>query len=1161
MRNILYRFNRLWMALCICLLWQGAFGQHLAALRRSKTLLNNELQVGKTLKQTLTELESKYHVFFIYESQLVEEKIISGDNQTAQKVDKLDALLKTLLQPLDLKYEKIKDNVYVIVLSDHNKRSLKEIKKELTISLDLGIETAHADLDKVMLSRLDYIVTAIQAADVTIVGTVKSETGEPMPGVSVVVKGTNTGTQTDVEGKYRLSVREGATLVFSFVGYLTVEQAIGNRTALDIQLQPDIKTLQQVVVVGYGTQEKKDVTGSIATVDAKQIQSLPLVSTEQALQGRTPGVLVTTNGGQPGGGINVMVRGVGTTGNSSPIYVIDGVITGSGGTDNLGTSPLSLINPNDIESMTVLKDASSAAIYGASAANGVVLITTKRGKAGKTRVSLDAYYGVQKAWRQLDLLDASQQAEAAKASFFNSGKTYTQIPANLRFPSLIKNNVDWQDEIYRTAPIQSYNLSVSGGSEVATFSLSGNWFKQEGTLLNTSFERRSIRANSDFKIGKRIRLGESMTLSNTVSNRQINGGGRRSFEHVIKQSPGVAVYNPNKKGGFNTPSSLDGHDTDNPVLTNTLYQDRPTNYRVLGNIYGELDLISGLTYRLFTGIDYNPSEGYTYNPSYEGLGGVANSALGITRGVGFNTQVTNTLTYNKRVNKHQIEVLAGFERRYNSYSNLSGTATILPNDQVLSLAGAQTKSVTNSKTESALESLFGRVNYSFADKYLVTFNLRRDGSSKLAKENRYQVFPSFSLGWRLSEEGFLKTLPWISDLKLRGGYGELGNVNALGDYPFVVNLNGAANYNFDGSLSAGVTPGELSNPAIRWETSKSSTVGVDAGLFDNTILFTAEYYVRKTEGLQARDSRIAPSVGLSAPIINIGTVENRGWDFSATYRKSQGDFSYDFTANLSTITNKLTALGDSGNAYVAVSYNTLQNITRTVVGQSLGSYYGFEADGFFQTQEQLNAVKQTGAQIGDRRIKDLNNDKVIDDKDRTAIGSPIPKFYYGFTANVSYKQFDLSVFLQGVQGNKIFNALKFWLENDNTNSNKGAAFLDRWTPFNLDATVGRASNEQMWDMATITDRYVEDGSFLRMKNVTLGYSFKPAILSKLGNLSKLRAYVTAQNLLTFTKYSGYDPEIGELGDNDPNRAALTRGVDIGSYPQPRTFILGVQIGF
>jgi TonB-linked SusC/RagA family outer membrane protein len=1125
------------------------------------TLLQSKQNKNVPLKQMLKNLEKKYKISFNYNSEIVEDKYVNPSDFENKTVDQS---LSTILDDLGLTFLKLDINTYVIQKSVGTKieksKKATEVKKLKSRGLnDQSFNTHYEDNTYNFEIQSIHTISAKSKIDKVISGTIKNSAGEGVPGASILVKGTTIGTISDADGAFNLNLSDGRnTLIISSVGFISQEIEVGERTTIEVILQDDLGQLEEIVVLGYGSQQRKDVTGSVASLSSKDFQSVPLQNLEQAMQGRAAGVLVTQNSGAPGGAINVLIRGVGTTGNNEPIYVIDGVITGSGNNDYGGTSALSSLNPNDIESIDILKDASAAAIYGSRGANGVVIITTKRAKAGKPKVGFEAYYGVQNRWKKLDLLNSRQHSEYINEAYANAGRPSTDVPLNHRNPASLTTDVDWQDEMFRSAPMQSYNLSIGGGNENATYNISGNYFRQDGTMLGTYFDRKTLRANSDFKISKRIRVGQSLLLSRTEKRQEGTFGGRLQIEHIVKQGPGVPIYNPNYLGGFNGPGTADGHDAENPVAVANLYTNRPINYRALGNVYIEVDIIEGLTFRTQYGIDYNINDGYSYNPENQMVRGLLNpSQLSVSRGIGLFDQFTNTLNYSKKIGSHSIEALVGYETQKGSFDFLSTAVRNLPNNAVISIAAGQTPNAGGGTFENALESVLGRVNYSFKDKYLLTFNVRRDGSSKLAPQNRYQVFPSFSVGWRISEESFMKSLTFVTDLKIRGGYGELGNVQSLPDYPFSVALINSANYNFGGGqLVSGVTQTSLANRDIKWETAATTSFGIEGSLLKGALNFTIEYYKRQTKGLQVAVP-VPPSVGLGAPIINAGNVENRGFDFSIGYRKVKGDLSYGITANFSTITNEVTSLG-GGEPIRAGNTFSLGNLTQTAVGRPIGAFFGFITDGIFQTQEEVNAgpSQGSGTRPGDIRFKDLNGDGIINDNDQTFIGNPTPDFFYGINGNVGYKGFDLSIFFQGVQGNNIFNAIRTWTEGLDQNFNQGAAALNRWKGPGTSNDIPRAVLGDPNNNKRNSNRFVEDGSFLRLKNITIGYSFKPNVLKSLGNLSRLRVYFTGQNLLTFTKYSGFDPELGSTNGN-----ALARGIDIGSYPQARSFVMGVQIDF
>ncbi len=1014
------------------------------------------------------------------------------------------------------------------------------------------------------------IVVQTTAQDRLITGKVSSsEDNSDVPGASVRVKGGKSGTTTDATGNFKINAPANAILVISSVGYASQEVSVGNRSNVNVMLATDAAALNEVIVVGYGTQKAKNITTSISTVTAKQIESLPIVSVEQALQGRTPGVQVTRTSGAPGSAMNVRVRGVGSAGDSDPVYVVDGVIIGAGDNSYGGKSGLYAINPNDIESMTVLKDASAAAIYGSSAGNGVILITTKRGKTGKPKISFDSYYGVQNVSKKLPMLNARQYAELMQEERLNAGLTLADVPSSVRNLNSLPADVNWQDAIFRTGSIQSYNLSVSGGNENSSFSLSGNMYREEGTQLSTWADRKSLRANSDFKVNKSIRIGESLMFTNAGKRQESAQGGTLALTNVLKMGPTVPIYDDTFIGGFRSPlNATDGQDANNAVAAATLTNNFNYDWRVLGNIFAEVDLFKGLTYKILYGLDFNHSDGENYTAAFQGVDKVFNAnQYQLSKGTSTGQQVTHTLTYGTAIGQHNIDVLGGFERRWGKYNGLNAQTGGLPNDVVKSIGAGKGNPGAGSDTqESAIQSYFGRVNYSMANKYFLQASARYDASSKLAKENQGQLFPAVSVGWRISAEDFMKDLTIFSDLKLKAGYGEIGNVNSLGNYPTALTLNQAAFYNFNGGLAQGYTLSNANNPNIRWETAKTTNIGIDAAFLNNRITFTAEYYIKTTDGLQYFNPFNPPSTGLGSAIINLGQVENKGFDFGLGYNKSDGDFKYSINANLSTVNNKLTKLGENL-GFFGPGYFLLGGVTRTLVGEPIGSFYGYQVEKIFGSKGEVDAANALGdakvpyqavkTSAGDIKYKDNNASGEINADDKVNLGSPIPNFTYGLTGNASYKGLDFTIFLQGVQGNKVLNAVRSWTEGMEAGFNASASVLNRWTPSNTGATIPRAILGDPNDNKRMSDRFIEDGSYMRVKNVTIGYTLPRDLLKTLGNISNVRVYATAQNLLTFTKYTGFDPELGtQQGGNQS-----TMGIDIGNYPQPKTFIFGVQFGF
>lgn len=969
--------------------------------------------------------------------------------------------------------------------------------------------------------------------------------GETLPGVNVLIKGTTTGTASDVDGKYSITVPSAeSVLVFSFIGYVTKEVTVGNATTLDVLLEEDLASLSEIVVVGYGTQERAKVTGAISSVGSEEITALPVPSLASALQGRAAGVAVT-NTGSPGTDPIVRIRGIGTVGNNDPLYVIDGMPAGG----------LNQINPADIESIEILKDASTAAIYGSRGANGVILVTTKRGKVGKPLVSLDAYYGSQSAWKTLDLLNRDQYLAFGTDLLGNADE-----PLPGRFSDLgefANVETDWQEEMFQTAPIQDYNLSVSGGSEAAIYNFSLGYFSQDGIMKGTDFERVSLRSNSEFKVHNRVKIGQTLTVAYSNRNNEPFSGGRSQLEHIVKSVPYIPVYDATRLGGFRATDRVDGSDPENPVLNATLRENNNQDYKILGSAYVNVNILDGLDYRFLVGLDVAFGNTFQYTPSFNAgdFSVQTFAAISQTRSTFVSPLFSNQLTYTKDIGKHHFDLLGVLERQTSTFSSLTGSGQNSLTNDVRELQGVENQTTSSSKTEYALISYVGRVNYDYNQKYLLTASIRRDGGSRFGPDNKWGTFPSVSVGWRVSQEGFMQGLGALSDLKLRASYGETGN-DRIGDYVYQATLNSNLFYSFDGTLLSGSTITALANADLKWETTKMKNIGVDVGFWSDKFTLSFEWFENTTEDM-ILGVPIPQSLGYDgAPVANVGTVKNNGMEFTLGYQLNSGDFSLNLDGNMGFINNELVSLG-TGNTIFGPSFQG-DAMTLTEEGQPIAYFYGWIADGLFQSGEDTSMQPNSAA--GDIKFRDVNDDGVIDANDRTNLGHYLPDFTYGLNAKATYKGFDFTMFWQGVSGNEIFNNLRYHTEGMTRLFNASAVVLDRWTPTNTDTDVPRAINSDPNRNSRASSRFVEDGSYLRLKNVSLGYSFPASKLSNWskGTISKIRLYVSAQNLLTITDYSGYDPEIGvRTGIN----SSLGMGIDYGQFPAARTFLGGIQVSF
>ncbi|MCV9385189.1 SusC/RagA family TonB-linked outer membrane protein [Reichenbachiella ulvae] len=991
------------------------------------------------------------------------------------------------------------------------------------------------------------------SADVTVSGTITDQTdGSPLPGVNVLVKGTSTGTVSDLDGNYSINVDEAGTLVFSFIGYVTTEVQVAGRSTIDVSLDLDVQSLEEVVVVGYGTQERAKVTGAIATVESEKITQVPVLSADQALQGRVPGVTVTS-AGAPGTSPRVQIRGLGTTGDNAPLVVVDGVIVGG----------LADINPNDIESINVLKDASTTSIFGALGANGVIMVTTKRGVAGKTRVEFDAYSGIQKVTNRYDLMNKEEYLQYM--DMWGAGSGRVDDP---QYADLINHDTDWQDEIYQTGTMQSYNLAISGGSESADFRIGAGYIDQEGVLLNTGSDRFNFRANSNYRLGK-FKFGESLQVAFTETLPENNDGGRSALEHAIKMPPYFDVYNENNLGGYQgTDSPLDGQDAANPVrvLNNPERNQKRTN--IVGNFYGEVELIEGLTLKGQVGLDYFSFINAYHTPSY--FTGSNAQAFAINErysGETSRVMLSGSLNYTKSFGNHTVSALGVAEKIAEKNTRLNTYSTNSITDDIKELSNND-QNISSNTSEYNKYGFLGRLNYDYLGKYLLAGSYRFDGSSRLGPDDKWGAFYSVAGGWVVSEEAFFPDVDAISNLKFRASYGTVGN-DRIPNYQYAATIvSGAYNYTFRDQgggefLAAGSTAGTVANPELRWEETAMTNFGLDLGLFNDQVTLSAEYYNNVSDGLLVTQSFAPSTVAHSADVSkNAGEVQVDGFEFNLGYNDSEGDFQWSANLNVSTTNNVVNAFGGQERYQANFEGANLQRIKE---GESINHFFGYEVDGIFQSADEVtNAPDQSGiggaTMPGDIRYKDLSGpdgtpDGVIDSYDQVVIGNPIPDVNMGLSIDAFYKGFDFNIFINGMYGNEVYNTNVWDLTGVQRLFNASPDALNAWTPTNTDTDVPRLTAEGQ-NLVPST-RFIEDGSFTRLKNITLGYTLPNTMFN--GIFSKARIYVSAQNLITITDYSGLDPEVGysPLGGN----SAQELGVDRGNYPLPKSFIGGIQLHF
>lgn len=1127
----------------------------------------------KSLLEVLNEIKEHYQVSFLYEPATVEDRKVRMPFQFKNKVENT---LSRVLEPEGLMFKKINEKTYTILPQEIKKSASKE---ELIIEPNSdaeasGVSTAEAATDKPQAP-----------VEVTVSGTITDESDTPLPGVNVLLKGTSIGTTSDATGKYTISVPdENAVLVISFIGYTSQEISVGTQTMINIKMVPDVTQLGEVVVVGYGTQKKTSVTGAISSVSSKELSAQPVVNVGQALQGRVAGVTVVNNGA-PGAAPIVRIRGVGTVNNANPLYVIDGFPTGD----------LNSINPKDIESLEVLKDASAAAIYGSRAANGVILITTKKGTNKKLSVNLEGYYGVEQPWRKLDLLNTEQYIDYATDLMTNSDiyKQETKAPTDpdviigSSIPTRIKTGLDqpinsqtsqtfrqtntnWQDEMFRTAPIQQYKAELAGGSDKSRMFASLGYFDQEGIMKGTGYRRGDARFNSDYNISERITFGQNFYVAYDERKVEQNAGGRTQLQHIIRSSPYFPVHNPDNYGGFFGAQGVDGSDPENPVRVAALDQQNQQRLKFLGNAYVDVKIFDFLSYRFQGGVDYVDYTQRTHLPAYNsGNGGYstrANANINQNRQNFVSTILTNQLTFNKSFGKHNVNATVVAEQQTFTFSQITGSGNNTQSNDIKEPVALANITFNGNRNESALISYVARVNYDFNDKYFLGASIRRDGSSRFSPDNRWGTFPAISAGWRLSEESFLQGAEVLSELKLRGSYGLTGNFLTPGVYDYQSTISGNQIYEFNlGSTtsSAGYTIRALANPAIKWETSHMTNIGLDVGFLANKFTLTAEFFnTRTTDMILPRPIPISYGYD-TPPTANVGEVENKGFELQLGYNKSEGDFNFNISGNLSVVRNEVLDLGDEGTTISAGDWYG-DNLTQTKVGQPIGYFNGFVTDGLFQEGE-LHPL-QPNARPGDIKFKDVNGDGQLNNDDKQNIGHFLPDFSYGINFSGTWKGFDATLFLQGVSGNEIYSVVKYELEGMSRLFNSGTAVLNRWTPENTNTNVPRAISGDPNRNGRASDRFVEDGSYFRVKNLTIGYSVPSSIFSGISNntLTKLRIYVMTQNLLTLTKYdSGYDPEIGNRNNEGGGALSntLIQGIDYGQFPQARSIVVGLQLGF
>lgn len=998
-----------------------------------------------------------------------------------------------------------------------------------------------------------------QNQSTTLQGTIVDEDGIPLAGVNVLVEGTINGTQTDFDGKYSIRASAGDVLTFSYIGMKTQSVTVSGDSTINITMQEDAAKLDEIVVIGYGTQKKSDLTGAIGSLSGEGLDKLQVADPSQLLLGRVSGVRVESVGGSPGAPTNIVIRGVSSLTNSNPLFVIDGVFT-----DNMD-----FLNPSDIKSVQVLKDASAAAIYGSRAANGVIIVTTNDGKGidGMT-VDLEVSTGFQSQIRELDWLTGAEYAQLRNDQTIANtpdGQTPILLPGfNEKLDPTVNTIID--DIAISSAPVTNMSVRVAGGGEGINYDISANWLDQDGIIVASDFDRKTFRANMNINKGK-FKLSESLTFTSTYRNKNTiwNLG-----NNIL---PTIPFRNPDNDGGFGG-ANLEDHGFDGSNhIGRALLQDRhETKDNLLGSLNASYEIIEGLTVKANLGLQYFVSSDYTFTPTFF-ISDAINANLDEAALIDRTTKYVNllgegTINYKKTFNKHAFELLGGFTNQKTTTNQGLIWVSGFPSNDIRQASAASTLVQTGgTETVNTLISTFGRLNYNFAEKYFLTATIRRDGSSRFSEENRYGVFPSIGASWIVTNENFLSDNSIISNLKLRASYGELGSQN-IGDYAFipVLNINSDTVLGNGQNRTSGVSQTVFANPNLLWETTKTYNLGLDLGLFNNKLTITADYFDKQSEDILVA-LNIPPTSGTTIPVAqNAAEIQNKGLELATSYSNSIGDLNFNVSGNITFINNEVLSLGENI-APITAGPNSTSTVTRTDVGGEVAAYYGYVVTGIYNDQSELDADLAAGladpnAQLGDFSYADTNNDGTLDIEDQTALGSYIPEFEYGFSIDAQYKNFDLNMIFNGVAGVEIWNATR-QANLLSLNSNLIRDALDFWTPENTDASLprigGGANNSRS------SSFYVEDGSYFRLRNIQLGYSLPTRTIEKL-KLRKLRIYGSVQNLFTITNYSGYYPEIGRSRDDEnlvvPNTNVLFfAGIDQSAYPTPRTMIMGIQIGF
>lgn len=1100
----------------------------------------------------------------------LKDKIDVGFRQT-----KVLSVLQYLEKNTRLKFSYNLDDLEKLkpVTIDKKERTVENLLQEISHATTLQFRmTEDIILVKVPVAQTTTLTTPAPIQDKPVEGVVKSATGETLPGVSVRVKGTARGMLTDEKGGFRFTdLPAGAVLEVTFIGYEKSEVVYNGQPKLTVTLSVSTKVLDQVVVVGYGTQSKRTVSSAITTVKGNEIANVPSNNPVNALQGKVAGLTVTNTGGAPGAMADIKLRGISTYGAHQPLFIIDG-----------SPGDPYYLNNNDIASIEVLKDGAAASIYGSLSANGVILVTTKKGKKGPPKIEFNGWYSIVNPTGKMHLLDAEGYLKVHDMMYTNANTAPNRRPAYLK--TGVTANTDWQDEITQQGSTENYSLNLTGGGEYFNYGLSGNITNEKGTFIGSSFKKKSIRSRNEYKKG-RLTVEANLVYAETQ---------RRDVTYSVKdayfQSPLLPVYDDKEKYGYAMQiNQLPKYE--NAVGVNNYNDNYIKSQYFNGNARLSLELLKGMKFVTNLSLANSNSFDYQYHPPYRA--NANDPVLPFARLVDGRTNyrerlMENLLYYDHAFGKHNLNLLAGYTAQEILTNNVitvaDGKSTVYtvkdgqivtgvvpggfldPSFNTMDGAAGGSFSATGSRPQYDRLSWLGRVNYAYDGKYLLQFSVRRDGSSKFGANRRYGVFPSASIGWNLQSESFMERYTWLNLLKLRASYGRLGNENVLGPYDHqqLISINNQQGGGYVQGGGATAWPGgaawDLRNKDLRWETSTSRNIGFDFGVL-NKLTGAFNYFNNVTADLLI-NKELAPSNGLNNPVLNVGRIANRGWELEMTWADKKSDWSYSVTGTVSQVKNKVLELANDGQKLygTGLKYGTGPVPNTTQVGSEIGAFYLYTADGIFQSDAEVAAYKnskgelyQPDAKPGDIRFKDSNGDGVIDNNDKTYQGSAFPKLEYGLNLTVAWKGFDLQLFWQGVGGNKLYNGNKYELQGMDAGRNFDVSTLHAWTPAKTNTDVPRAILGDPNNNNRESTRFLESGNYLRLKTLQLGYAFSPKLL-EMAKVSRLRLYISAQNLLTFTKYSGLDPEIGRTD-------VLNNGLDRWMYPQSKIFMAGAQLEF